>query len=63
LWWSAQIGLFVLFVISTIFWLRHFTDRPGWRGWLCLLVLLVHVYCGYVYYTTQLQTGGMFDFW
>jgi hypothetical protein len=62
-WWSAQIGLFILFVASALFWLRHFRDQPGWRGRVCLIVFLLHVICGILFYALQFYSTGMSTWW
>lgn len=54
-WWSAQIGLFILFVFSTLFWLRHFSDYPRWRGWLCFGIFALHLISGLISYAVQFQ--------
>jgi len=61
--WSAQIGLFILFVASLVFLLRNFSAKPQWRFWLCLLIFGVHLYSGVLYYHSQLLPGGFFDWW
>jgi hypothetical protein len=62
-WWSAQIGLFVLFVVSALFWLRHFRDQPRWRGWVCLAVFALHLISGLILYTVQLQANSTITWW
>lgn len=49
--WSAYIALFVLFVVSTLFWLRQLAGKPprswlGWRELLCCGALALHAICG-----------------
>jgi len=62
-WWSAQIGLFVLFVVSALFWLIYFRGQPRWRGWLCLGVLALHVLSGVIVYAAQFQSTLVWDWW
>ncbi|MEO8392562.1 MAG: hypothetical protein ABI700_06185 [Chloroflexota bacterium] len=62
-WWSAQIGLFVLFVVAALFWLQHFRDRPGWRGRVCLIVFVVHLIFGILFYGVQFSAPNMAAWW
>ena len=62
-WWSAQIGLFVLFVVSTLFWLIYFKHQPRWRGWLCLGILALHLVSGVIVYAAQFQSVLVWDWW
>jgi hypothetical protein len=62
-WWSAQIGLFVLFVVSTLFWLIYARQQPRWRGWLCLGLLALHIVSGVIVYAAQFQSVLAWDWW
>ena len=62
-WWGAQIALFILFVISALFWLTHLKDRPRWRALLCLGIFALHIYGGVVLYNVQFQTSDAFAWW
>ncbi len=62
-WWGAQIGLFVLFVVSLLFLLRHFRERPRWRGWLCLIVFALHLLSGVVYFVIQFVAVSHSEWW
>lgn len=62
-WWSAQIGLFVLFAISALFLLRHFHDKPRWRGWLCLAIFALHLLSGWLSYRVQFQIYNTWEWW
>ncbi len=62
-WWGAQIGLFVLFVFSALFCLRHWAEQPRWRGWLCFAVFLLHLLSGLIYYVVQFQSTAMSTWW
>ena len=62
-WWSAQIGLFLLFVVSTLFWLIYFRHQPRWRGWLCLAILALHIISGVIVYAAQFQSTLVWDWW
>ena len=49
--WSAYITLFVLFVMSALFWMRQLAGRPprswfSWRDLLCCGALALHAFCG-----------------
>ena len=62
-WWSAQIGLFVLFVVSALFWLIYRRHEPRWRGWLCLGILALHILSGVIVYAAQFQSVLVWDWW
>ncbi len=62
-WWSAQIGLFILFVVSALFWLIYFKQQPRWRGWLCLGILALHILSGMIVYAAQFQSVLVWDWW
>ncbi|MBI1258694.1 MAG: hypothetical protein GC204_14595 [Chloroflexi bacterium] len=62
-WWSAQIGLFVLFVVSALFWLIYRRHEPRWRGWLCLGMLALHILGGVIVYAAQFQSVLVWDWW
>lgn len=49
-WWSAQITLFVLFVYSTMFYLRQTVQNARQRDRLLTLVFGLHVLFGILYY-------------
>jgi hypothetical protein len=49
--WSAYITLFVLFVMSALFWMRQLAGKPlrswfSWRDLLCCGALALHAFCG-----------------
>jgi hypothetical protein len=60
-WWSAQIGLFVLFVVSVLFLLERLRAQKDGRIWLCLLIFALHLASGIVYLLLQLQVVSLFD--
>jgi hypothetical protein len=62
-WWSAEIGLFMLFIVSTLFWIRHFRDQPRWRGWVCLGIFALHLISGLIFYAIKLNEPAMFTWW
>jgi hypothetical protein len=62
-WWSAQIGLFILFVVAALFWLRNFAAGQRWRGWLCLGVFALHLISGLFSILVKFQTTRMNQLW
>ncbi len=62
--WSAQSGLFILFVVSAAFLLRHRHDdttrtvhKIDYRRVVCMTLFLLHVLCGSVWYLAELTTN------
>jgi hypothetical protein len=60
--WSGQITLFVLFVVSMVFFIRQnrearTTRMAHIRFFACLLVLLLHLVCGMFWYYGELTAG------
>jgi len=61
--WSAEIGLFLLFVMSALLVIRQEgavldgQKRPGWRFWLASGALSLHLISGIVFYFNNLSTG------
>lgn len=54
--WGAQMSLFVLFVITTMFLLQRVKDtgRKDWRALVCGGVFILHLVSGIVFYLIQL---------
>jgi hypothetical protein len=61
--WSAEIGLFLLFVMSVLLVIRaeraalDAGRRPGWRCWVAAGVLGLHLLSGVVFYVLNVTTG------
>jgi hypothetical protein len=64
-WWSAQIALFVLMVISAIFFVRQIRAQPRWtwQAVVCALLFATHVVCGIVWYAAQFASPDMYAWW
>ena len=45
--WSAQITLFILFVCSTIFWLKQ--NYREWRWWVSAVIFMLHLVSGIIF--------------
>jgi hypothetical protein len=52
-WWSAQIALFLLFVVCVVSLIRMRKTRPLWRAWVCMSVFVLHVGSGFYFYVYQ----------
>lgn len=61
--WSAQSGLFILFVVSAAFLLGQIRDnlrtvkKIDYRGVVCMTLFILHVLCGIVWYLAELTTN------
>jgi hypothetical protein len=64
-WWSAQICIFVLLVISTVFFVRQLRAQPRWtwQAVVCALLLVLHVTSGVLWYVAQYDTAGFYAWW
>jgi hypothetical protein len=64
-WWSAQICIFVLLVISTIFFVRQLRaqQRWTWEAAVCALLLALHVASGVLWYVAQYDAAGFYAWW
>ncbi|MDX2140016.1 MAG: hypothetical protein SF123_18160 [Chloroflexota bacterium] len=64
-WWSAQICIFVLMVISTVFFVRQLRAQPRWtwQAVVCALLLTLHVASGVLWYVVQYDAAGFYAWW
>jgi hypothetical protein len=66
--WSGQITLFVLFVVSAGFFLRQiYEPEKGFRfnraAIICIVIWLLHVVSGVLWYATEITTVAMIERW
>lgn len=67
--WSAQITIFILFVVSMSFFLRQIYDletrrfRLNRTAGLCLAVFALHLISGLLWYATELTTASNAHWW
>lgn len=59
--WSAQISMFILFVATTVFFVRqNYSPETGLRlnsiSWICLLTLALHLIGGAIWYYRELTS-------
>jgi len=66
--WSGQITLFMLFVVSAVFFLRQIYE-PG-KGFtfsraaiICIVIWMLHVASGVLWYATELTTVTLAERW
>ncbi|MBE2271883.1 MAG: hypothetical protein IAE80_26855 [Anaerolinea sp.] len=59
-WWSAQIGLFVLFVFSARFWITRLRNEP--RSYVTAIIFALHVISG-IAFAVRTLTAGAYAGW
>lgn len=60
-WWSAQMGLFLLFVYTALHWIRAFKREP--RAWISLAVFGLHLASGIALIVATLTAVSEFSVW
>lgn len=64
-WWSAQVCMFVLLVVSSRFFVRQLRiqSRRTWKSVVVALLFVVQVVCGVVWYAVQYARPDMYAWW
>ncbi len=60
-WWSAQIGLFLLFVYTTLHWIQQFRREP--RAWVSMAIFALHLISGIALIVATLRAVSESSIW
>lgn len=64
-WWSAQICMFVLLVVTTTFFVQQLRAQPRqtWQSLVCMALFALHLISGLLWYVVQFDSAGIYGWW